>query len=256
MPGKLQADDMIGRYLCWSLHGSQHGRFNGNGRICPYQCQPSSGSFQIPFAIKHSWRTRMLSFYKTKTINMAFKLSINRWKNNSCDHYFYFIIGNFGGPGPGSWDSLIEAMLENLSWRRTILRRKVNSLSPTALLPTEILTKILRLTCQLEDGHESISCSVCAIMTRSTYWKSFNCLLPLQWHGILENNHFQCWRRYLWVHPRERFRPSANHPTRSFLLPSSLIFHDATLGTATKIQDTIFDCFRVFDFPQALRNVI
>ena len=157
-------------------------------------------------------------------------------------------------------------MLENLSWRRTILRRKVNSLSPTALLPTEILTKILRLTCQLEHGlgvseesgrtthytdllwrnlqilarncmvhtllrnmisllsrkahgfqvqllrdwllranslppftkltfcdeHESISFSVCAIMTRSTYWKSFNCLLHLQCHGILENNHFQC----------------------------------------------------------------
>ena len=36
---------------------------------------------------------------------------------------------------------------------------------------------------------------------------------------------FQCWRRYPWDHPSERFRPSENHPTNiffSFPLPSSL----------------------------------
>jgi hypothetical protein len=48
----------------------------------------------------------------------------------------------------------IEAMMENLSWRRTNLRRKINSLSPTALLPVEILAEIFRLTCQLEDDSE------------------------------------------------------------------------------------------------------
>ena len=154
-------------------------------------------------------------------------------------------------------------MIQNLSWKRTNLRRKINSLSPTALLPTEILTKIFKLTCQLEDGlggppvtpvflggickdwreiawstpllwnmislhvsrkvhdsqvhllrdwllranssplfikltsddeDESIICSFRAIMdvlvTRSTYWKSLDCLLPPQCHDILENNHF------------------------------------------------------------------
>ena len=44
------------------------------------------------------------------------------------------------------------------------------------------------------DEHESKFCSVCAIwsmdvlVTRSTYWKSFNCLLPPQCDDIL--NHF------------------------------------------------------------------
>jgi F-box-like len=157
----------------------------------------------------------------------------------------------------------IEAMMENLSWRRTNLRRKFNSLSPTALLPVEILAEIFRLTCQLEDElggpsvtplffggickdwreiawstpllwnmislhvsrkahgfqvqllrdwllranssplfieltsddeHKSIFCSLRIIMdvlvTRSTYWKSLDCLLPPQYHDILKNNHF------------------------------------------------------------------
>ena len=93
-------------------------------------------------------------------------------------------MAGLGLPGSSGWDGL-EAMLENLSWKRTILRRKVNSLSPTALLPTEILTKILRLTCQLEGrlGGPPIT----PIFFGEIYkdWREIAWFIPLLWNMIL-----------------------------------------------------------------------
>ncbi|PPQ76845.1 hypothetical protein CVT26_002300 [Gymnopilus dilepis] len=42
----------------------------------------------------------------------------------------------------------IEQAMESLRQRRTMIRRKINALSPTAQLPPEILTEIFRLVCQ------------------------------------------------------------------------------------------------------------
>lgn len=76
----------------------------------------------------------------------------------------------------------VEAMMENLSWRRTNLRRKINSLSPTSLLPAEILTEIFRLTCQSEDGGLPITPlffgGICKV------WREIAWTTPLLWNTI------------------------------------------------------------------------
>ena len=104
-----------------------------------------------------------------------------------------------------------------------------------------------------DDEHESIFCSLRAIVlvTRSTYWKSFDFLLP-QCHdrqpfsnavGVRETtqgNDFDLQRTTQHV-----LFLSQTHWRRFVKL--QLFCHDAILGTATMIQETIFDCCRVFE---------
>ena len=76
----------------------------------------------------------------------------------------------------------VEAMIENLSWRRTNLRQKINSLSPTALLPTEILTEIFRLNCQLEDGGPPVTPLFFGGICKE--WREIAWSTPLLWNTI------------------------------------------------------------------------
>ncbi|KIM44059.1 hypothetical protein M413DRAFT_443120 [Hebeloma cylindrosporum] len=76
----------------------------------------------------------------------------------------------------------VEAMMENLSWRRTHLRRKINSLSPTALLPPEILTEIFRLACQLEDGGPPLTPLFFGGICKE--WREIAWATPLLWNTL------------------------------------------------------------------------
>ena len=76
----------------------------------------------------------------------------------------------------------VEALMENLSWRRTNLRRKINSLSSTALLPAEILTEIFWLACQLEDGGPALTPLFFGGICKE--WREIAWSTPLLWNTI------------------------------------------------------------------------
>ncbi|KAH9475192.1 hypothetical protein JR316_0012303 [Psilocybe cubensis] len=158
--------------------------------------------------------------------------------------------------------SQIDAMIENLANRRTMLRRRINNMSPIGQLPPEILTEIFRLACHtyedggkshlplffgrickewrdiawstpllwnnlslrisrktskiqaellkdwlpraqtsplhinltVDDEQEMTFCSLRTIMevlaTRSSYWRNFSSVLPLQCYDVLVGNYF------------------------------------------------------------------
>jgi len=76
----------------------------------------------------------------------------------------------------------VEVMMEHLSWRRTNLRRKINSLSSTALLPAEILTEIFWLACQLEDGGPALTPLFFGGICKE--WREIAWSTPLLWNTI------------------------------------------------------------------------
>lgn len=77
----------------------------------------------------------------------------------------------------------VESTMERLAQRRTTLRRKINALSPTAQLPTEILTEIFRLVCQrTEDDGRLITPLLFGGICKE--WRDISWSTPLLWNTV------------------------------------------------------------------------
>ncbi|KAJ3486073.1 hypothetical protein NLJ89_g11844 [Agrocybe chaxingu] len=73
----------------------------------------------------------------------------------------------------------IGNMMDKLAERRTKLRRQINSLSPTARLPPEILTEIFRTTCQQSETVTPLFFgSICK------EWRDIAWSTPLLWNTV------------------------------------------------------------------------
>jgi hypothetical protein len=123
----------------------------------------------------------MQNFYKTKTINGIINKSVRFLQPHNS--YILFLQKETLASLEAEMAS-IEAMMENLSWRRTSLRRKINSLSPTAFLPAEILTEIFRLTCQSEDGLGGPPVTPLFFGRICKEWREIAWSTPLLWNMI------------------------------------------------------------------------
>ncbi|KDR73016.1 hypothetical protein GALMADRAFT_281210 [Galerina marginata CBS 339.88] len=77
----------------------------------------------------------------------------------------------------------IEAMMESLAQRRTMLRRRINALSPTSQLPQEILTEIFRLASHSsEDGPRSTTPLFFGGICKE--WRDIAWSTPLLWNSV------------------------------------------------------------------------
>ncbi|PPQ67771.1 hypothetical protein CVT25_009076 [Psilocybe cyanescens] len=79
--------------------------------------------------------------------------------------------------------SQIDTMIESLANRRTMLRRRINAMSPTAQLPPEIMTEIFRLVCHApEEGGKSITPLFFGRICKE--WRDIAWSTPLLWSTL------------------------------------------------------------------------
>ncbi|EAU83444.1 hypothetical protein CC1G_04700 [Coprinopsis cinerea okayama7 len=78
----------------------------------------------------------------------------------------------------------IEALMSKLSERRTIIRRRINTLAPISRLPSEILLEIFTLYCKAEPDTEAPHPSPLFLGSVCVAWRTLVWSTPLLWRSI------------------------------------------------------------------------